>query len=92
MRAVSPKRAKANREYAKLRKAFLNLDDDGRTCELCEEVQASEVHHRRGRVGALYLRTDHWAALCRHCHAWATENPAEAVRVGISELRIGEAS
>jgi hypothetical protein len=89
MRAVSPKRAKADRQYAKLRRAFLHLDEDGRPCELCEERQATEVHHRRGRVGALYLLTDHWSALCRHCHAWATENPTEAIRVGISEPRIG---
>ena len=89
MRAVSPKRARQLREYGKLRVAFLTGHP---LCQLCEERNATEVHHKRGRVGADLLDVDHWAALCRHCHAYVTEHPAEAIRLGISEPRIGRAS
>lgn len=53
---------------------------------------ATEVHHRRGRVGRLLLDQTHWAALCHGCHSYYTEHPAEAYESGISERRIGSAS
>lgn len=95
MRAVSPKRAKAEREYAKQRKVFLaGPDGDGRCCQMPDGCgrRATQVHHRRGRVGALLLDERYWSAMCAECHLHITVNPALAYELGISERRIGEAS
>jgi hypothetical protein len=89
VRAVSPKRAKALRVYAKLRAAYL---EGHPLCELCQEQPSGELHHKRGRVGNDLTDADHFAALCSPCHRFATESPAEAIRLGISEPRIGRAS
>ena len=90
MRARSPKRAKQEREYTRLRRDFLEANP---WCALkgCG-LLATEVHHRRGRVGALLLAVEHWSPLCHDCHVWATGHPAAAYELGISERRIGEAS
>jgi hypothetical protein len=87
MRAVSVKRQRQMREYRPLRHAYL----DGKRCEFpggCTQP-ASDVHHRRGRVGGLLLDVRHWSALCRTHHSFVTEHPKTAVEMGISELRIG---
>lgn len=86
---VSPRRRREDARYSVLRRAFLRLDDGGRVCELCDEARATDVHHARGRVGADLLDVDHWKALCRHCHQYVSERPAEAVRLGMSEPRTG---
>lgn len=88
MRQVSESRKKLDGAYRRLRDGFLYVN---RICEYCGEQAATEVHHKRGRVGADYLDVDHWAALCHRCHVWVTEHPAEAIEQGISERRIGAA-
>ena len=86
IRFESYKRRWERRQYRDLRAAFLT----GRPlCEMCEEARSTEVHHKRGRVGSLDLDADHWAALCHNCHAWVTENPAQAYALGMSENRVG---
>lgn len=86
MPRVGMRRSREEREYTRLRAAFL----EGRpVCELCEEARATEVHHMCGRTGSLYLDVNLWKALCHDCHAWATEHPLEAIRVGISKRRVG---
>jgi hypothetical protein len=87
--AVSAKRRRDEARYRVLRAAFL---DGLESCQYPTGCHAAavEVHHRRGRVGALYLRVDLWSGLCSHHHRYVTEHPAEAVRLGISELRNGE--
>src|SRR4051812_49196612 len=74
---VSAKRAKQNATYSKLRAAFLL---ERPRCEYptgCQNA-ATDVHHRKGRVGALLLDTAHWSALCRPCHQFVTGEPALA--------------
>lgn len=90
MRAVSLKRQRQMREYRPLRLAFL----DGKRCEFpggCTQP-AADVHHRKGRIGALLLDVTKWSALCRPHHDWVGQHPAAAVEMGISELRIGGAA
>ena len=53
---------------------------------------ATEVHHRKGRVGALLLDEKHWSPLCHDHHAYITEHPAWAYEAGMSERRIGGAA
>jgi len=93
MRAVAPKRARQLRAYRTLRDAFLA---ERPLCEFpswpCCDQQATDVHHRRGRQGALLLDVTKWSALCRPHHSWVTEHPKAAVEMGISELRVGGAA
>ena len=42
----------------------------------------NEVHHVRGRAGALLNDRRHWLALSKQGHRWVHEHPAEAVRLG----------
>lgn len=91
IRPVSVKRARETRTYTLLRREFLA---DHPRCEFpggCTQP-ATEIHHKRGRVGALYLDTAHWSPLCHDHHAWATEHPAAAFEMGVSERRIGGAA
>lgn len=85
---VSAKRARDNRTYSVLRREFLTTHP---FCQVCS-LAATDVHHRRGRVGADLLDVDHWSALCRECHRLVTERPAWAMELGLSESRIGRAS
>ena len=86
IRFESYKRRWERRQYRDLRAAFLTGHP---ICQLCEEAASTEVHHMKGRVGSLYLDVDHWKALCRNCHQWATENPEQAKKCGISANRVG---
>jgi hypothetical protein len=90
VRAVSPKQARRLREYAQLRAAFLVANP---RCGFpsCDQP-ATDVHHRRGRIGPLLLDVAKWTAICRPHHSWVTEHPEAAVELGISELRIGGAA
>lgn len=87
MRAVSKKRAREQRIYTKLRAEHLEANPWCVWPLGCGQP-ATEIHHRRGRVGALYLATEHWSGLCHSHHQRATERPAEAYRLGISERRV----
>ncbi len=90
MRRVSVKRAAEARIYMKRRAVFL---DDNPQCQWPNECQnaASEIHHKRGRVGALYLDVSTWLAICSPHHRWTTENPRAAVELGVSQRRVGAA-
>lgn len=84
---VSIKRRRENREYTVLRKAFLEGHSRCEWPEGCHAA-ATDVHHMRGRVGSLYLDVGWWKALCRTHHQRATDNPAEAIRLGVSASRL----
>lgn len=86
--AVSPRRRRETVTYRRLRREFLEARP---RCEWpggCAHP-AGEVHHKRGRVGDLYLDVEHWLPLCGSHHAWATAHPAQAKDMGVSENRVG---
>lgn len=43
-----------------------------------------------GRDGGRLLNKTWWLALCRDCHLWVTEHPAEAVEQGYSLSRVAK--
>ena len=45
-------------------------------------AQPTEVHHVRGRAGALLLEERYWLALSAEGHRWVHDHPAEATRRG----------
>ncbi len=81
VKPISDKRRSQMRDYARIRKEFLGTR---KICEVkgCDKT-AREVHHMRGRAGALYLNTQHWLAVCSDCHHWITDNPGEAREEGL---------
>jgi hypothetical protein len=91
VRSRSVKRARQEREYAKLRAEWLPKHSRCEWPEGCDQA-ATDVHHRAGRSGYRLTDPSRWSALCRPHHMRATTEPAEAYRLGISERRIGEAS
>ena len=86
---MSTKQAAALREYNKVRKEYLS---NHLYCEAklpdCQTV-ASDIHHQQGR-GANLSNVSTFLAVCRTCHRWIEDNPAEAVKMGFSKSRLHE--
>jgi hypothetical protein len=65
---------------------------EGKTCALHDREGlfhfAEEVHHAKGRIGALLLDERFWVPLCSAGHQWVTEHPIEAQRLGLSVSRL----
>ena len=71
--------AQKNREYAKLRKQFLNEKSICRAkIDRCSLI-ATDIHH---------TDTSTWLPVCRNCHMWIENNPADAKELGFSSDRI----
>ena len=77
----TPKRARQEREYAKLRVQYLY---EHPICEAqlehCAWI-ATEIHHKAGRIGDLLTNTEHFCPICRNCHDYVTN------RMGAAEAR-----
>ncbi len=78
LRRVSLKQAARLRQYARLRKKFLDLYW---LCKWCNAAEATDVHHVAGR-GRNLLEGDTWLALCRNCHSRVHDNPKLARAMG----------
>jgi hypothetical protein len=87
IKPVSSKQAKALTEYAKVRKQFLA---DHLYCQAnltgCTTV-VQDVHHTTGR-GANLSNVNTFLAVCRTCHRFIEDNPAEALKMGFSKKRL----
>lgn len=87
-RPRSLKKIKLDKQYSMLRVNFLTLHQH---CQAalpgCSRV-ASEVHHKKGKVGELYLDVRYWLAVCRSCHQWIETHPADAQEKGFSIKRL----
>jgi hypothetical protein len=86
IRPRSKKREKLDRAYVKLREQYLQKNP---ACEVCGGI-ASDVHHKRGRVGEDYLNVETWLSVCRSCHRWVEEHPEQALEMGYSESRLNK--
>lgn len=96
MRRNTPKRAKDEREYLKRRKPFL----EDKWCKVCLDGdtpfglvwnRAEQVHHMRGRIGALLLDERFWLPVCAAHHHKITTEPTWAIGSGYSLRRVGAA-
>ena len=85
---VSVKRRGEMDEYSKKRLAFLTLHSNCQAKLVGCSGKATDVHHKAGRVGDDYLNMNKWLAVCRTCHKFIEENPAEAKDLGFSESRL----
>lgn len=79
--AVSPRRRAEEREYRKLRAAFLEGHD---RCEFPEgcEARSTVVHHRRGRSGERLLQVAWWAASCAFHNDYAETETGHSLAIG----------
>lgn len=84
LRHESKRRAVLRRRYNKLRETFL---EENPWC-IVAGCDATEVHHKAGRVGDLFLDTSKWAPVCAEHHRYITEHPREAVARGWSLPRV----
>lgn len=85
----SQKRVKEEAEYSKERKVFLlaNPMCQAHLTGICTQ-HATDVHHKAGRSGDLYLNKEYWFAACRACHMWIETHPKEARELGFSVSKI----
>jgi len=70
---VSKKRQAENLQYQVLRKEFLEKPEN-KICPITGQP-TTDVHHKKGRVGKLFLDTKYWIALSREGHKYVEENP-----------------
>lgn len=86
IRKISKKKASQNLVYSSLRRVFLESPEN-RYCPVVAQiydrsVRTTEVHHKAGRVGKLYLDTSKWLAVSRKGHNWIHDNPKLAYDKG----------
>jgi len=86
IRRVSEKKAAQDIVYNELRRLFL-LRPENRVCPVTGEP-TTDCHHKKGRVGSLYLDTRYWLAVSREGHRQIEENPHWALEMGYSLKRL----
>ena len=83
---VSKKRKIENLQYQVLRAEFLNKPEN-KICPITK-LPTTDIHHKKGRIGSLFLNTDYWVALSREGHKFVEENPEWAKENGYSLNRL----
>lgn len=85
---VSPKMIESLKEYKTVRAKFLSRHP---ICQArisgCTK-EATQVHHKAGRLGALLTNDKYFLAVCHHCHCYIEVNPLEAKEKGWSMDRL----
>jgi len=89
IKPVSTKMQATMDEYTKKRKAYLALFLTCQATLVDCTGGATDVHHMEGR-GENHNKVSTWLAVCRNCHRWIEENPAEAKELGFSRSRLNE--
>lgn len=85
---ISTKRQVEMDEYGKKRKAYLALHSTCQANLVDCTGQATEIHHKAGRLGDLYTKVSNFLAVCRNCHTYIELNPEDAKHLGLSESRL----
>ena len=70
---ISQKRKIENAKYIVLRIEFLGKKENS-ICPVTGE-KTTEIHHKKGRVGSLFLDIRYWLAVSREGHKKIEENP-----------------
>lgn len=83
----SKRQRKRDQEYPVVRVQAL-IRDKGRCQREGCCAEATDVHHRRGRVGADLTDLELLVSLCRSCHDECHANPAWARSVGLMVRRV----
>lgn len=83
IKKVGDKLKKDLGRYADRKREFLH----GKRCAVFPVLPATEIHHKRGRVGALLNDERYWLPVSRKGHVEIEMNPAWARKMGFSESR-----
>lgn len=70
---VSKKRKVEQLQYQVLRTEFLSKPEN-KICPITGQP-TTDIHHKKGRIGSLFLNTEFWIALSREGHKFVEENP-----------------
>ncbi len=92
-RRIKKRSLKKQREdviYGRKKAEYLKLHPQ---CEanipgVCSNQPADQIHHKKGKVGQLYLDERYFMATEFNCHRWIEDHPAEAIKLGFSEKRL----
>lgn len=84
LRKLSKKHASNLREYKKIRDNFMIENPN---CERCGN-EATDVHHKKGKIGNDLIDVRYFLSVCRSCHYWIECNPKEAKELGFSLNRL----
>jgi hypothetical protein len=74
----TPKRARQEREYAKLRAEYLERHWVCQAKLSACTGYATEIHHKAGRIGERLTNTEHFCPICRNCHDYVTNRMSAA--------------
>jgi hypothetical protein len=85
----SKKREKLDSDYSKRRKIFLEKKPmcEAHIIGICTQM-STDVHHKKGRTGDLYLDESYWLSVCRACHNYIETHPTIAKEMGFSISRL----
>jgi len=83
---VSKKRLAEDLQYKVLREEFLAKKENS-ICPIMK-TKATTVHHKKGRIGKLYLDTRFWIGLSMEGHEMVEKNPEWAKENGYSLDRL----
>lgn len=86
IKPVSDKRKIENLKYSAQRIIFLGKPEN-KICPITKKP-TTDIHHKRGRVGSLFLDERYWVALSREGHRYVEENPEWAKENGYSLNRL----
>ena len=79
----SKARKELDKIYLKLRKIYLRRPEN-KYCAVYKDKFATEVHHKAGRTGKLYLYVPYWLPVSSEGHTWIHNNPKKAYKKGYS--------
>jgi len=85
---TSSKKERADHLYSVARRAYLL------THPMCEarlpgcSLNSTDIHHKKGRTGSLYLDTTYFLAVCRNCHNTIEKHVEMAKEEGFSKSRL----
>jgi hypothetical protein len=79
IRKVSKKQETRMARYFRIRNPYIKANP---ICMICKAALATDLHHRRGRIGKLLFDSRWFMALCRNCHSYLHEHVAWAKEKG----------
>lgn len=85
------KRGKENMEYLRKRKIFLSLPEN-EFCAVFPWLRATEIHHKKGRIGKLLTDERYFLAVSPEGHRKIENNPEWAYEMGYSIRRTNDKS
>lgn len=88
IKPVSTKMQATLDDYGKKRLAYLIIHSTCQAGLVDCTGQATEIHHKAGKIGELYTKVSNFLAVCRNCHRWITDNSKEAIELNLSNSRL----